>query len=117
MKVIIATNNIDKTDSRFNDECLKDIATNSKNIPIFLDFNHCATVGKMLGCEYVAGNLIANLEFDNFQFNGFYAVPSYTVYEQVVIDGILVDEKVKLFALGLTRTPADENVTPLDICQ
>ena len=115
---------------RFTREELDAMAVQAPGLPVSLNFDS-RRIGEILSAEVVAAGLRVFIEVDDDFAVGerldhyvrpeMFAVPAVTInFDGVVADGVLIaDERnegtrsVTLTEASLTRTPADQTVTPL----
>lgn len=113
----IASNQRDQNGQQVSDAALQQLARQTKDTPVHLDFQ-----GDAIGIAFWGGvedGKVRALIHSMADLSGLFATPqfSYDPDKQVCNEdgSVRVYQNVRLMALGLTRSPADPNLTPLAV--
>lgn len=101
----------------FTTEALKQIAEQCKNKPITYNFDLSKPLGRIESGQVINDKVIINGSLDGkhskFLNDPYFVVPAFEAIEKEIVDGVIQVSKLRLIEMGITKNPADINITPL----
>lgn len=117
-KAMLASDKRDEHNMILSQKALMDMATSAESYPVSRNFDD-NEIGRAWVDVYRDGALFVEGRVDAevaLTLDGeLYAVPAFR-YEQgteCIVDGVMVLDKVELFAIAITATPADPHLSPI----
>lgn len=115
----IASDRKDQDGGYFSNEALQQLTKHIANVPVRWEFRgDVVGRGSVEGTQSTKGKVSALIESPG-NLAGWYAVPQieYDPNEQELNEdgSVRVYRNIRLISLGLTRAPADPNLTPLTV--